>query len=353
MSTLSAPVFKIGKFGKNPNSDNLCILNGPQGPVQFREGEFREGDLCVFVPANTMVSTARPEFSWLEPGADGRARVRAVKLRGIPSVGLLVHAPPGLAVGDDAVATLGLEKYVEPQTHSFRTNSEQADPPANNNVIPVYDVENPWVMVDGIVGGTSERAGDFLACWSFTEKIHGCNWRATYLDGQVHVGSRGRWVKDGKNPWWEGYRAGGDILERLMKANPGIVFFGEAYGYVQDLHYGKPDSIGLKLFDAFDPNTASFWPISRLGTVLVQYDDGLGLMVPFVSQHVGTLDSALERAASLAVGNSFLDATTIREGVVVRPVGEEFMVFGRTVTRLMTKVINPAYHARHGGTEHQ
>lgn len=355
MSTFKCPVVKLGKIGKHPNADSLSIWNGPQGPLCFRTEDFKEGDLATFIPADSIVPLFNPVFSFLSPRnatePDATFRVRGVRLRGIPSVGLLVRAPPGASDGDDGAEFYGVKKYEPAQTHSFFTNSNQVNAP-DGIPDPTYDVENTWIFGKGVVEGTSTQALDFEGCYHISEKIHGCNFRC-YMDpsGKVYVGSRSRWVSEG-NVWHDAYKMYQGILDQLMKSNPGHIFFGEVYGKVQDLHYGRI-GVDLVLFDMFDAVSGRYVPISRLGTELAKIEDGLKLMVPYAGQFVGKFGDAIEYAKTLATGMSRLDDKTIKEGVVIRPVGEERLVFGKGINRLMTKVISPEYLSRKNGTENQ
>lgn len=360
MSTFTCPVIRLTKFADNPNSDTLCIFNGPQGPLQFKKGEFKVGDLACFVPADSLVPVDRPEFAFLAKDAmDGLVRVRGIRLRGLPSVGLLVRTPDvavsnGLSCivseGSDLKDWFGIKKYEPPQTHSFHTSSLHAAPPGDLSVSPTYDVENIWQYSGSVVAGTNIQALDFQSNWSITEKIHGCNFRI-YMDGlgNVHVGSRSRWVK-GDNVWTQAYEKYKNILDTLLRLNPKTIFFGEAFGKVQDLTYSVV-GVDLRLFDSYNTEFNQYNSIGELGRMLSQVIDGLSLMVPFVCNVSGTFDMALQEASKYRSGVSLIDGKTMREGVVVRPVNEEVLVFGKEPMRLMSKVISPEYLSRHGGTE--
>ncbi len=147
------------------------------------------GDLACFVPADSMVPVARHEFSFLadKAGVDGYARVRGIRLRKIPSVGLLVRAPDVLVVpqppdangesrsaylpvraGDDLSGWYGIKKYEPPQTHSFFTNSDAEKAPDDISRTPVYDVENLWQYDGAVIEGTSIEALDYVDRWSIT-----------------------------------------------------------------------------------------------------------------------------------------------------------------------------------------
>jgi hypothetical protein len=94
---------------KHPNGDNLLvaqIFGGYTCVMAKNEWEPRlnaDGEvLAAYLPPDSIASISREEFAFLAPRAkNGQVRVKAMKLRGIVSYGLLVPAPQGSQVGDD------------------------------------------------------------------------------------------------------------------------------------------------------------------------------------------------------------------------------------------------------------
>src|SRR6185436_8508929 len=84
--------------------------------VVVKLGAFQPGDLAVYIPIDSVVDTARPEFSFLaEHGATHR--VKAKRLRGVFSMGMLVPANGVLYAGNeqpDIATLLGISKYEPP-----------------------------------------------------------------------------------------------------------------------------------------------------------------------------------------------------------------------------------------------
>lgn len=122
------------------------------------------------------------------------------------------------------------------------------------------------------------------------------------------------------------------------------------FGKVQDLTYSV-DGVDLRLFDSYNTKTNRYNSIGELGRMLMEVPNALVLLVPQVSQVSGTLRYALEEAGKVCSGTSMIDGKTMREGVVVRPVASEVLVFGKDPMRLMTKVVSPEYLSRLNGTE--
>lgn len=359
------PVVKIEKTGKHPNADTLRIWNGPQGPIVFKDGNFADGSLAVFVPLDSIVDCSRSEFSFLKADKEGQTtcRVRAIKLRGKPSVGLLVPVPEGFALGDNAAPALGVTKYVPPPTHSFGTDSNAVKAPSDVYGLPVYDVENVW-NIDKFSTDDAKVNSDSKITWCASEKIHGCNARFTWADDKFHVGSKNRWVENnGKNVW---ARALDNLLLDLDSAQleefilllKEYVLIGEVYGSVQDLHYGVPNDVRFIGFDLYSKKDCKFMPAEFVFITLSK----IGIDYP---QYMYMFDVTLEEAVTkcktilnsgvksyLAFANG--DPEQIPEGLVLRPMESEMTVnASRGPSRLIVKVIGEEYHQRNNGTEHQ
>lgn len=109
MSTYRADVFRIGPMTRHPNADKLSIIKPFGYECLVRTDDFKEGDLAIYFPVDT-ITNEEPEFAFMGAGK----RIKAVRLRGIYSEGLVVKARPGMREGDDAAEVLGVKKYQEP-----------------------------------------------------------------------------------------------------------------------------------------------------------------------------------------------------------------------------------------------
>ena len=345
MSEFTCPVVRVGKVGRHPNADTLSIWNGPQGPIVFRTGDFNDGDLACFVPIDSLVNVSRPQFSFLAQKArEGICRIRGLKLRGVPSVGLLLKCPDGSNVGDNLAGHFEVTKYEQPQTHSFGTDSVAVSGPS----VPIYDVENYWNIDRCIVEGTETKAPEAVYEWSITEKVHGCNGKFLYHEGNYYVGSRTRWVEvDGQNVWATAFKKN-QWLQQLCKKYEGIVFYGEVYGKVQDLRYGLDNDVDVLLFDSYQLKTGKF--NSRLELALMAGDNKCCKQV---ANAFGSLELAVSLAKDYCALNpkSALDGKTMMQGVVIRPLLHEKMLTGPKYTRLITKVVSEQYLSRNNPTE--
>lgn len=371
---------------KHPNADRLSVAKAFGYACVTATDQWGDAKVAAYIPPDSTVDVNRPEFSFLakDANSDGRTRIKAKKLRGILSFGLLVPAPVGAQVGDDVTEQLGIGHYDPPAAGQSGENrgglfmsGEVASAPSVHAV--KYDLE----------------AGRRYALQCFTpgepvvvtEKIHGANARYVFHDGQMYCGSRTEWkkeypnydhvtvegltatgkvdeerareivvkLKDGprqKNMWWQALDATPSLLE-FCQANPDVVVYGEVYGAVQDLNYGHTK--GQVSFVAFDlmkygrfldtPEALGLamvagvpWvPILEQGGKSFGWVLGAGWPTPF---HPFDFD----RMCELAEGPSLVPgANHVREGIVVSPAVERW---DKRVGRVKLKFVGCGYLER-------
>jgi hypothetical protein len=346
-------VVRVGTIQKHPNADTLSITEVEGNPVIIRTLDFSEGDLAVYVPIESLIPEAP---SWVKEHAShltfkaGWHRVRAVRLRGVFSMGILLPIAvlgPGPTPGHGPEGTnialkLGIEHFEEVEDFvpepkgpaSFWKRLVQffcyklgihRKPKAR--LMPVYSVEHYRK-----VGSKAFKDGEEVVV---TEKIHGQCFSASYLKNKLVVSSHKvvRSTEDNSN-WWRMAREL-DLANKL-KQYPNLAFYGEIYGPgVQDLAYGvRQGQLNCKFFDIYDTKAKEY-----LG-----YDDALNILQILELEPVPLLyrgPHSKEKMFELAQGTSTL-ANHIREGVVIRrPNGH----------RCVLKLLSEAYLLRKGGTE--
>ena len=333
----------------HPNADSLSIVRVFGGyPCCVRTVDWREGELGAYVPPDSVVDSTRPEFAFLA----GHERIRAKKLRGQLSMGVLVKAPPGSKIGDDVAERLGVAHYEPP----MRGGQGPKPPPR-----PRFSLRHPfrflWFLVSkpraaafylfGIgynSDGFTEKAPNLPAPGYdleplrrhmnvfepgepvfITEKIHGANARYCYEGGRMRVASRNLWRRESKdNKWWQALRAHPEI-EQFCKAHPDTVVYAEIYGEVQDLTYGET-GVRVRVFD-----------LLQAGRWLDPYPArALGANLPWVPT-VAEIPFDAETVLALAEGKSLIPgADHIREGVVVKPMAERIAGCGRVCLKVVS-----------------
>lgn len=315
-------VVRLDALARHPGADALSITMIDGGfPCVVRTAEWAAGDLAVYIPVDSAVLVARPEFAFLAPraNASGLARIKALRLRGVFSMGLLIKPPPGAIEGDDVAEALGVTKWIE----AWEAGSDGEDAPAPQGVtIPVYDLESLRRHGHLLIPGEAVVV---------TEKLHGSNGRAFIHpdSGTLHIGSHTRWKRNDGMSEWAVVAREDRLGERLRQLPPWHAIYWECIGRVGGFGYGQPRGRWtFRIFDVFDakggrwldhPELVAACTAAELPTVPVLYE--------------GPYDA--DRVAALAEGPSTLDPGHVREGVVVRPVRERYdSRHGRVVLKL-------------------
>jgi len=311
MSEFHVQVVRVGPIMKHPNADTLSITHVWDYPLVVRTGDFQEGGLAVYVPVDSLVPVADPRWAFL----DGHNRIKAKRLRGIFSMGLLTPAEPTWIEGQDVADILGITKYEPPDPATMGGENEK-DP----GFLPVYtDIEGLRRWGEVLVPGEEVV---------ITEKVHGACSRFLHRDGRLWVGSHTCIKKqDAANMWWrvaERY-----ALANCLQATPNIAIYGEVYGQVQDLKYGAGrDEYLLTVFDALDTMTRTYLDYDSM----VELVQRLGLpLVPLLYRGPWSPD-----LTALANGKTTMPgADHVREGIVIKPVHERFDErVGRVILKL-------------------
>ncbi len=137
-ATHTAEVFQVDRISVHPNADRLEIIHYEDFQTVVRKGDFQEGDLAVFIHPDTIVPTDLEEFQFLQRGERTTERIKATKLRGVISFGLVIPAPIGSVVGDDLFDQLGLKHY-DPDEGKLTNRGDCVSGPGL--FIPKYDLE--------------------------------------------------------------------------------------------------------------------------------------------------------------------------------------------------------------------
>lgn len=313
MTEWNPQVVKLTGITRHPAADTLEMAEVLGGYVViFKEGRFKEGDLAGYVPVDTVCSD-HPEFEWL----GDKKRIKAVRLRGVFSLGILAAAPEGMKEGDSIVDHYGLKKYVyeeEMPDVPGRLNANHASPPQGWG-IPYYDLDSLRKSSQVLAEGEEVV---------ITEKLDGSNAAFAYApdakDGDpLWVKSRNYYLKeDYDNMYWQAAR--NYNLKVALEDHAGLVFFGELYGHVKGFKYDCLVDQGkltpkLRIFDIWDANKMKFLNWDEVEKITKE----IGLeTVPVL--YKGPWKPGKE-LWSLAEGQSVL-GNNVREGFVVRPAKE-------------------------------
>lgn len=302
MSTHSVNIIQIETVIPHENAERLEIVpvNGWQAVV--KKGQFAPGDKAIYIEPDYTVPTARPEFSFLAKEGRERHRLKAVRLRGALSFGLLIPVPAELGerpIGANVMADLGIERYEPPVKLA---NSDELPAEQHPNVYSSkFDVENFKKYAAMFSSGEPVIV---------TEKIHGANARYLSLDGLFYIGSRTQWLKPDVDHPWKRAAVSDPRIQTWCEAHPGVVLYGEVYGSVQSLRYGRnPGQVSFAAFAALSNgewvNTADLLNDPSLPVVPLLYRG------PF-SESVFDLAEQDSAVAGAEPGH-------MREGIVIVP----------------------------------
>ena len=319
---------------KHPNADTLLIVSPYGDGVNWaiiKDGHFEVGQKAIWIDSvnDPLVPVANPMFAHMASSAkaDGYARVKAIKLRGFKSRGLIIPMQNEWAELSNAEIQniLGIKKWEDPVLYSHKGGSIKnglsiAGP---NNLLPTtkYDVDNlpkNWKFI---------KNGETVY---LTEKVHGANgcygWLShktasdTGAKEEFFARSRTLWKKppteegQSESLWWEA--ANYHNLPEKLQPYPGIVVWGEVYGQVQDLKYGL-DHAEFIAFDVWDSNARRWytWP------EVVEFCKTIGINhVPVVATMTWNTERGIPKEiVELSEGKTLLNgANHVREGIVLR-----------------------------------
>lgn len=308
---------------KHPNADSLSIVRVFGFTVCVRTSDWIGRDIGAYIQPDSVVDSTRPEFAFLAR----HERIKVKKLRGVVSMGLLMPAPDGAEIGDDVAEQLGVTHYEpqikgEPGTPGGQS-LEATTPPSV--YAPKYDVESARRYARDVM----------IPCEPIiaTEKVHGANARWCFDGEKFHAGSRNEWKLDAEgNMYWSALR-GCESLLAWLTANPGAVVYGEVFGKVQDLNYGRPGRVDLVVFDIM---RGCEWMSAQAARAAAPD-------LPWVpTVYEGAFD--WEVIEGLAEGPSLIPgADHVREGIVFKPLTERT---DPTIGRVCLKVVGNGYLER-------
>lgn len=382
MSDFKVEVVQLGAVTKHPNADRLDLTNVYADPatgaggytVIFETGQYKEGDLAVFVPVDSVVPETN-EWAWLWGGVPNptlrKRRVKAKRIRGIFSCGMLTGIPetikgefPGNVLGLDVAERCGITKYVDPSdsdetspikrgqhrklawyTRAWRWvgrnvfgvkypgDSAQTRyglaPPKLKHTPGHYDIENIRKHA-----GWFKEGEDVV----ILEKIHGQNASFVFAGGKLHLKSRSLWrpyePSDAHNAWAR--VASRYSLESKLSAVPGLIVYGEAYGNFAGMPYGaSATEPGFVAFDAYDSVTGTWLDWDRfvgvMGMLQIPVVPVLGRRAWFAGTHVESYAEGKSILNALAPTLPISGHRHVREGCVIKPAKERTIHGGQRV----------------------
>ena len=320
---------------EHPNADQLELARIGDYRSIIQKGKFANGDICAYIPEASIV----PDDLITEMGLEGRLtgaqrnRVKAIKLRGVLSQGL-IYPMPGHQSGIDVAEKLGITKWEPPIPANMAGEVEY-----RLNQTITYPMENikkyPGMFQDG-------------EAVSITEKLHGTWCCLARIDGQPLVSSLGLSEKhlalkineaNRNNLYVRQWQANQELLDRMAVdlGNADFHVLGEIHGgKVQDLKYGL-SAPQFRVFDIMVNGQFQSWDFIRScgwKTVPILYEG------PYSREIVAELTDG---------PTTMSEADHTREGIVICAVPDT--TSDLTGERKIAKSISEAYLLRKNATE--
>jgi len=358
-STHKVPVIEV-KLLPHDNANALSCVKVKDYICVVATKDWKDGDLAAWIPPDSIVDISSSTFSFLT-----KPLIRAKRLRGVISYGLLVPAPDGYTIGQDVAEVLGVTHYdpeeeeILPGKNKKAKDSlyvEQLEKSPSGNY-PKYDVDS-FLNYGRVVFSEGEPV-------IVTEKIHGENARFVCVANQLYAGSRNTWkrefpvckytpeellekIKDPEkvtkvlnnqtttNKWWKIYDSYPGLKVFCLQ-NAGYCVYGELYGSVKEMKYGcKPNENKFAAFDILGPE-GTFLDYNNFKNICDTYN------IPRVPE-LGTFNYNMEHITSLTSGKSLVGgADHIREGIVVKPIKERW---NDKLGRVCLKLVSIEYYEK-------
>jgi len=267
---------------KHPNADTLSIVHidgyqvivktadwpvigagGPSCTDSSHGGGTPSSQLGAYIPPDSLVLVDRPEFSFLagqvkhtdscpcsSPSipfvkcqCSAKVRIKAKKLRGEWSMGLLIPAPEGCCVGFDVADLLGVKHYEPPEPNATTGGEAEKAPSTIFREITQFGqkmsvlVELPTYHVEAFRKYGSKVLTPGEPVW-VTEKIHGTNGRWVHDGKRYYCGSHTQWKRYDENTLARNAPAGPPALSSFLPVSLSTAVNGDVYGQLHDLKYG-------------------------------------------------------------------------------------------------------------------
>jgi len=288
-SEFSCEVVRVTQVDKHPNADRLEVAHFafadgtvPNYQCVIGKGDYSVGDTAVYISDDSIVPLTGP-FAFLATRLDCKAgatsyRIRAAKLRGTISTGMLIPNTTNAAVGTDMSAALNVSKYESPAERKEREHALYSGPKPG-----IFQKALAWIVskiyhpvhVPDYSVVSLRKAPNYFSEGEevvYTEKIHGSNIRFGKIRGRVFIGSHHcektdsragilRWLfpRGGKNHWYkedvwtEWFNRVFSTKSRLDELPNNVIFYGEIYGpgIQPEFDYGLGQTT-VKVFNAWD-----------------------------------------------------------------------------------------------------
>lgn len=319
-----ASIQKVMKVEPIKDADKIEKLNILGWEVVSGKGEFKEGNLCIYIEIDSIVPD-KPEFEFLKKV---NFRIKTIRLRGQISQGIALpmkFLPDGMyKIGDDVSDIIGVKHYEKPIPLSMSGITRGHMPFG----IPISDETRVQSIPDIINEITGQKV-------YITTKYDGTSGTFAMKDMDYHVCSRhNSFFKNDSNVYWI-VSEKNQIGQKLKQLNLNIAIRGEVCGPgIQKNKVGLKE-LDLFVYDIFDIDKYRYYNFKEL----IDMCETLKLKTVPLEYRVDFTHS-LNGLLLLAQGN-YQGTNNRKEGIVIRPEVEMRSVANNG--RMSFKVINNEY----------
>lgn len=334
-----ATIEKILEVNSHPNADALELAKIKGWQVCIKKGEFKPGDLCIYVCVDSIFED-KPPYEFLRKK---NFRIKTAKLRGQLSQGIAFPMTLFKELGHDLVAFT--EPEVEGSDVSNYVYASHYEKP-----VPAHLAGNAVGYMPGFLKKTDEdniknNPGILNELkghpYYITVKVDGSSGTFFIKDGEFGVCSRNLQLQcDQNNTFWK-MAVKYNLEEKLKSSGKNLAIQGEVYGPgIQNNLLGVTD-VQFKAFNLFDIDKHQYLGWVELQEFCAKNDIPTVKLVDIDQSFNKTLAELQEYANNLKYDNG-----NLAEGIVIRPIKE--MYSGVLKSRLSGKIISEQFELKHG-----
>lgn len=302
-----------------PDSDNieLAVVDGWQSVV--KKGEFNIGDKVIYCEVDSVLPE-KPEYEFLRKSSWNPRykgfRLRTIRLRGAISQGLILPLKEDFEFyneGTDVTEFMEIVKYELPPERGGNSNGRCR---ARGN-FPYFIPKTDEERIQNLKWNSHYYDAYKDNIFYITEKIDGQSSTFYIKDDIFGVCSRNFDLEDDDNNFWNIARKY-DIEIKLRNLEKNIAIQGEIYGLkIQDNKYDLKEIL-LAVYNVYDIDNMKYYDYIDFKNIVGK----LGLeTVPIINDSF-ILKKDMREMILMADGNSVINKSIPREGLVIRPVKE-------------------------------
>ena len=263
----SASIEKIIEVFPHPNADALEFVKVLGYQCIVPKGKWNVGDWCVLIQPDTVL----PDVQWAKVYKEKSNRVKAIRLRGEWSFGIVEDLT--ILGGDRAIIEMALPTEGLEVSEEIGVTKYEAPTPNNLEAkgglpfgIPKTDEER-WqnLQIDRYIGHPC----------IITQKIDGQSFTAYYKDGQFGITGRTQEMMPEYDNHFTRNAAKYDLERKLRDYGKNIAIRGEQYGGGIQNSGKNPHGklpVGLMFFSALDLDTLKYLAPQDMLAVFAELD---------------------------------------------------------------------------------